>query len=426
MARFPSIDESTGTLRPEHIPPVEMPDVGGAVAEYMAEHPVEMPDVGAAVADYLAEHPVASVGLASVDASGPVEVDARSGWTVEVTGTGPVSLVGEPGWQVALVLAETTSVEGDSLAAGTWVAHRLTTGWRFHQVGASAPALVEVTPSAPSWDDSVATVTLAAQDGITWQIDGETRAPGTYQVTAPATVKVTASALAGYTIVGVASWSHEFPALAAPTRKPNEISGLRVWWDIDDAATVTVTDGRITQVASRGPQVATATVVSGAVAPLVGSWGTRRASKHTESAQGLRHLVQDSAQHITTWTALAAYRADSLEVPHNSAARFGQVYVQFTTNGKHPSFSGIPAVAPGVGSVMALAVSDDGMRIFSDGVQVQTTTTQDRRLAYLEIGSITNGAGNSTLAEMITYDRVLTDAEIAELSAYLKAKWGTR
>lgn len=82
----------------------------------------------------------AIVGLHTQNVTGPQTIPVISGHTYELTATGNtvVTLTGEPGAQIALVVDPVTftvTIEGNAVTEGTFVGHKISTGWVLHPVG---------------------------------------------------------------------------------------------------------------------------------------------------------------------------------------------------------------------------------------------------------------------------------------------------
>lgn len=75
------------------------------------------------------------------------------------------------------------------------------------------PPLVEVTATAPTFDDTADTYKIPQKAGVQYLVDGSPATSGTKSVgDVDATVVVTAEAKDGYVLTGTASWTGTFTA----------------------------------------------------------------------------------------------------------------------------------------------------------------------------------------------------------------------
>lgn len=380
-------------------------------------------------------------GLSTSSVTGAVTLTVESGVTYElvVSGTTTISLTGLAGAQVALVLSAAATVEGIPLARGTFIAHRLSDSWRIYPVAALPD--VEVTPTAPVWDDVTGSFALANQAGVRWLRGSTVLAPGTYSADAPSSVTITAAARPGFVLVGAASFSHTFPTPTAVPKAPNEITGLYAWYDVTDTATTTVVDGKLSQIADKSGAGRTAVQATVANRPAVATVGGKQVMQLTSAVttpQNVPYAIPSGtpagSNWFTSWTQTVVFRVDSWAQVWNPVANVGSSLLNHASSGNvivgginTGSISGFSKIAPGQVVVVTVVHAPSGQKLYVDGELVTSNATAGANANQIITGANATGGSNSAVLANILYNRAdISAADIRGLYAHLKVQMGAR
>ena len=213
---------------------------------------------------------------------------------------------------------------------------------------------------------------------------------------------------------------------------PAALTGLKFWMDPSDASTVTSSGGRVSQVNDKSGSGHHVSQATAGERPAIGS-----ATLNTQNVltfDGNRSLVSAPLTLAQPVTMFAVARSADGGAPNRQIIGNTSSYcpVFYTAGGSWRLYAGAEMVS-GVAvdsswhSLTGVVnTSSSEFRIDQTQVVTGNASTQEWNNESFWIGSSEHGyfyGWIGDIAEMIIYDRVLTNSEIGQVESYLDTKW---
>lgn len=225
---------------------------------------------------------------------------------------------------------------------------------------------------------------------------------------------------------------------------PNKLSGLKLWLDASDIATVIESGGNVSQWNDKSVSGNNATQPTGSVQPVFLSNGI--------NGKGALEMVDSSTQFMTLNTSIVEGDLTAIAVfvnkfPSATPAAIGGILggpaginIQLlrydpdqSANGSLTTFDGtnqiqfdLPSSIQDIPVIIATEFDTAvGQKLYLDGV-LKVTGAYVGTIDARQIGKIGNFLGSlvGRIGEIIVYDRILVAAELLQLNNYLSNKWG--
>lgn len=222
---------------------------------------------------------------------------------------------------------------------------------------------------------------------------------------------------------------------------PASLSGLALWLDASDAATITTATG-VSAWADKSGNGRNATQATGTAQPTVQSAAQNGKNTLRFTGANSQFLTLASALNFssTGYTILAVIRrggptgTNKVEVL-GSAANAGVTALEWWTTGVFYS-NGVGGLSRGQSSttqastaynvVSAVCPSAADGKIYFNGADISSVAYAAATMSSLDrIGYSDSGYTNGEIAEIVVYGRALNTTERGNVEAYLKTKWAT-
>ena len=213
-----------------------------------------------------------------------------------------------------------------------------------------------------------------------------------------------------------------------------EALGATLWLDASDTSTIVETSGSVSEWQDKSGNGNDLTQGTGANQPTTG----------TRTMNGLNvldfdgtsdYLAQSSAfsASLSSWTVFAVMQADStasIMYVVDGLSGGSRSAVGHGSSTQYRLYQGTTVLQGGTADAsehILRGVFDTTDTLHVDGVSVISGNSGTGSLTGVVVGAQFNEAGafwNGTIAEVAVFDGTLTDAEIAQMEAYLNDKWG--
>lgn len=222
---------------------------------------------------------------------------------------------------------------------------------------------------------------------------------------------------------------------------PKTISGLAVWLDASDAATITIATG-VSAWADKSGNSNNATQATGSAQPTVQTAAQNGKNTLRFTGASSQFLTLASAINVAAsgFTALAVMRrggpsgSNTVQVLGSSTSptaatlewwSTGVIYCTGVGGASRGQFSSAQA-ATTYNVVSAVSPSNTDGKIYFNGSDVSSTPNATATMTSLDrIGYSDSNYCNGEIAEILVYNSALSNANRQALEAYLKAKWAT-
>lgn len=229
-----------------------------------------------------------------------------------------------------------------------------------------------------------------------------------------------------------------FTYVASQSFSPPDISNLALWLDASDSSTITQSGGSVSLWADKSGNGYNASQATGASQPQTGvstingnnALTFNGSSSFFSVAPALRNIIRNSPE-----TTALVYRTNAVSNQIQFAMNIGGTSVKTMRVQNSATYS-----ASGSGPALAVSVTIDtnahiaGFRrngvnrmTYHDAATATDTNGVDSNYdnaIYVGRGA-TGNYHSGELAEIILYNKALSDAEKLQLDTYLKSKWGT-
>lgn len=226
-----------------------------------------------------------------------------------------------------------------------------------------------------------------------------------------------------------------------PAFKPDDLSGLALWLDASDPASITSSMGAVSQWRDKSGNNRHAVQGTGASQPMTGA----------SSLNGLNTLLLDGSNDYleydgsifinTNYTFFYVHRVSNFSNNYvlggsvrtankNLSLRYNgsteMVFGQFTND----ILATVAAMSAVHGRILSGRLSSTGRHFFWNGGSVGPMGTSAQLTDYVgaSIGRFRAASGfvysGQEAGEYIVYNRDLSDAEMTQVHAYLTSKWG--
>lgn len=222
---------------------------------------------------------------------------------------------------------------------------------------------------------------------------------------------------------------------------PKSLPGLAAWFDADDASTITLNSGNVSEWRDKSGNNRHATQATAARQPALttNSLNGKPAITAIGDGGGNKGMVTPAWAYAPGNTALFVFRASALNQAiyqrgvlndqHRGAVQSSPLELRSTVGGSAgPQINSVTAYTANNWSIGATIVNTNLTRVFLNGVygadatgntQTWSTSTALRLFSLTDSLYTINGG----IAEFIYYDRQLTATEVTSVARYLSKKW---
>lgn len=226
-----------------------------------------------------------------------------------------------------------------------------------------------------------------------------------------------------------------------PAFQPDALSGLALWLDAADAATITSSMGAVSQWSDKSGNGHHATQGTGASQPLTGA----------ATLNGLNTITFDGTNDFLNYDGSILAGTNYTFFFVHKAANFSSNYVlggnvrsanrnfhlRYSNSGQinfsqygNDIYATVATMSAADGRLLSGRLASSGRQFFLNGAVIGSTATATQLIDYTgaAIGRMRESSGlvysAEYAAEYIVYNRDLSDAEIGQVHSYLMDKWG--